>query len=142
LSDGCTPKGAVDSGDLDGCFSLSKPGLQQSLGQMAQGRQIPGLGQQQGSQGSGFAGSQARMAIFGPHHVSQGDSDANRSSGSATHGAGDRGAGREGDGSRSAEALNPATRQTPRTAAGNLHGVPLGYREQAEAYFKRIAKEQ
>ena len=32
--------------------------------------------------------------------------------------------------------------ETPRSAAGNLHGVPLGYREQAEAYFKRIAKEQ
>jgi hypothetical protein len=142
LSDSCTPKGAAESGDLDGCFSLPKPGLQQSLGQLAQGRQIPGLGQQQGGQGSGFAGSQARMAIFGPHRVSEGESEANRSSGSAAQGRGDRGTGQAGDGSRNAEALNPATHQTPRSAAGNLHGVPLGYREQAEAYFKRIAKEQ
>ena len=43
---------------------------------------------------------------------------------------------------RAAETLNPATRQTSRSAAGNLHGVPLGYRDQAEAYFKRLAKEQ
>jgi hypothetical protein len=142
LSNSCTPKGAAESGDLDGCFSLSKPGLQQSLGQMSQGRQLPGLGQQQGGQGSGFAGSQARMAIFGPHQLSQGDSDNVRSSGSANHGQGDRGFGQDRDGARRAEALNPAARQTPRSAAGNLHGVPLGYREQAEAYFKRIAKEQ
>ncbi|HUE13944.1 MAG TPA: hypothetical protein VMR25_07265 [Planctomycetaceae bacterium] len=141
LANACTPKGAAESGDLDGCFQLSKPGLQQSLQQMAQGRQIPGMGKQ-GNQGGGFAGSQSRMAVFGPHRLSEGESDAVRASGSAPHGPGVGGSDQERDASRGAETLNPKTRQTSRSAAGNLHGVPLGYRDQAEAYFKRIAKEQ
>lgn len=65
-----------------------------------------------------------------------------RASGSAPHGPGVGGSDQERDASRGAETLNPKTRQTSRSAAGNLHGVPLGYRDQAEAYFKRIAKEQ
>jgi hypothetical protein len=141
LADSGTSQGAAESGDLDGCFNLSKPGLQQSLQQMAQGRQMPGMGKQ-GGQGSGFAGSQSRMAVFGPHQLSEGESDATRANGSAQRGPGTGGIGQERDASRSAETLNPATRQSSRSAAGNLHGVPLGYREQAEAYFKRIAKEQ
>jgi hypothetical protein len=142
LTESCTPKGAAESGDLDGCFGLPKPGLQQSLQQMAQGRQLPGLGQQQGGQGGGFAGSQTRMSIFGPHQLSEGETEATRTSGSAQQGQGMGGTRPERDASRGAETLNPTTRQSSRSAAGNLHGVPLPYRDQAEAYFKRIAKEQ
>jgi hypothetical protein len=144
LTQGTTPQGAADSGDLDGCFGLSKSGLQQSLQQMAQGRQLPGLGNQGNQQGqSGFAGSQSRMAIFGPHQLSEGESEASREAGSATRGSGLGGSSSpQRDASRAAETLNPATRQSSRSVAGNLHGVPLNYRDQAEAYFKRIAKEQ
>lgn len=141
LSKCCTPKGGARSGDLDGCFKLPKPGLEQSLEQLSQGRQLPGLGTK-GGQGSGFAGSRTRMSVFGPHQVSQGTSDAPRSTGRGPQGKGDRGSGREGEALRGAESLNPAARQAARSAAGNLHGVPVGYREQAEAYFKRIAKEE
>jgi hypothetical protein len=141
LSKCCNPQNAMQSGDLDGCFKLSKPGLQESLRQMAQGRGIPGLGKQ-GNQGSGFAGSRTRMTIFGPHQLSQGESDASRSSGTANRGRGDRTSGRTRDNSRGAEALDAGARQTPRSAIGNLHGVPAGYRDQAEAYFKRLAKEE
>ena len=82
------------------------------------------------------------MSVFGPHQLAEGESDATRATGSAAHGPGVGATGPERDASRAAETLNPATRQTSRSAAGNLHGVPLGYRDQAEAYFKRIAKEQ
>jgi hypothetical protein len=134
--------GAANSGDLDGCFGLPKSGVQQALNQMSQGRQMPGLGQQQGKEGSGFAGSQTRMSIFGPHRESAGDSKAARDSGSAQQANGRGGSGAEREATRGAETLNPATRQSSRSAAGNMHGVPLPYRDQAEAYFKRIAKEQ
>jgi hypothetical protein len=142
LTKSTTSQGAAESGDLDGCFGLSQSGLQQSLQQMAQGRQGLGLGRQ-GNQGeAGFAGSQSRMSVFGPHQLAEGESDATRATGSAAHGPGVGATGPVRDASRAAETLNPATRQTSRSAAGNLHGVPLGYRDQAEAYFKRIAKEQ
>lgn len=141
LSSTPNPGNAANSGDLDGCFKLPRSGVQQALNQMSQGRQMPGLGQQ-GKSGSGFAGSQAQMSIFGPHRVSEGESNATRSSGSAQRGTGRGGAGSEREATRGAETLNPATRQTSRSSAGNMHGVPLPYRDQAEAYFKRIAKEQ
>jgi len=134
-------KGAAGSGDLDGCFGLPKAGLEQALNQMGQGRQMPGLGPQ-GQQGSGFAGSQTKMSIFGPHRMTEGGSDSTRESGSAQQGTGRGGAGPEREATRSAETLNPSTRQSSRSAAGNMRGVPLPYRDQAEAYFKRIAKEQ
>ena len=141
LKDMPSSNGAAQSGDLDGCFKLSKSGLQQALNQMGQGRQMPGLGPQ-GNQGSGFSGSQTRMSIFGPHRISEGESDAARNSGSAQQGTGRGGAGPEREATRGAETLNPSTRPSSRSAAGNMHGVPLPYRDQAEAYFKRIAKEQ
>jgi hypothetical protein len=141
LSDTPSAGGAASSGDLDGCFGLPKSGVQQALNQMAQGRQMPGLGPQ-GQSGSGFAGSQTQMSIFGPHRVSEGESDAKRNSGSAQRGTGRGSAGPEREATRGAETLNPATRQSSRSAAGNMRGVPLPYRDQAEAYFKRIAKEQ
>lgn len=141
MTDACTPTGATESGDLDGCFQLSKPGLKQSLQQMAQGRQMPGMGTL-GKQSGGYAGSRARMAVMGPHRLSEGESDAARSGGSARQGPGMAGFEHSGDAVRGAETLNPAARSTSRTAAGNLHGVPLRYRDQAEAYFKRIATGQ
>ncbi len=74
--------------------------------------------------------------------MTEGGSDSTRESGSAQQGTGRGGAGPEREATRSAETLNPSTRQSSRSAAGNMRGVPLPYRDQAEAYFKRIAKEQ
>jgi len=141
LSKCSTRKGGAQSGDLDGCFKLPRSGLEQSLEQLSQGRQLPGLGTK-GGQGSGMAGSRTRMSVFGPHQVSQGESDAVRSGGRASQGRGGRGGVRTDKAAPGAESLNPVARQAPRSAAGNLHGVPVGYRDQAEAYFKRIAKEE
>ena len=41
-----------------------------------------------------------------------------------------------------AESLTQEARDLDQSAAGNLHGVPVGYREAAEAYFERLAEER
>ena len=132
----------MESGDLDGCLKLPKPSLQQSLEQMAGSRTIPGMGQKQGSSGMGYAGSQARTTIYGPHVQSQGESDAESSQGLGRMGKDGFGAGgiHEEDG-RGAEAINPETRQATQSGVGAMRGVPVGYRDQAEAYFRRLAEE-
>ena len=43
---------------------------------------------------------------------------------------------------RAAETLNPDAREGTHSAAGNLRGVPVPYREAAEAYFRRLAEEE
>jgi hypothetical protein len=40
------------------------------------------------------------------------------------------------------ESLNPETREFSGSSVGNLRGVPVGYRDAAEAYFRRLAEEQ
>ncbi len=141
LANACTPKGAAESGDLDGCFRLSKPGLQQSLQQMAQGRQDPGVGT------AGKPGQRLRRLADADGRLRSASALRRRERRRPCERIGTSGAGHRRHRPRTrrlarAETLNPATRQTSRSAAGNLHGVPLGYRDQAEAYFKRIAKEQ
>ncbi len=44
------------------------------------------------------------------------------------------------DPARAAESLNPETREATSSAAGNLRGVPVPYRGEAEAYFRRMAE--
>jgi DNA repair exonuclease SbcCD ATPase subunit len=143
LSDCCTPKNAADSGDLDGCLQLPKPSLQQSLEQLAGGRSIPGMGQKQGNTGSGFAGSQARTTVYGPYSQSQGESDSQSSKGLGQIGRDGQGAGTSQlDEARGIEAISPETRQSSQSGVGGMRGVPLGYREQAEEYFKRLAEDE
>jgi hypothetical protein len=40
-----------------------------------------------------------------------------------------------------AELIDAMSRSTEIGGAGNLRGVPVGYRDQAEAYFRRLAEE-
>jgi hypothetical protein len=40
-----------------------------------------------------------------------------------------------------AEALNPELSATRQNTAGAMSGVPVQYRDQAEAYFRRLAEE-
>ena len=141
LSDCCNPKGATQSGDLDGCLSLPKPGMEKSLKQLSQGRSIPGMGQK-GGDGAGLEGSRAQMSIYGPHQMSQGDSDSRQSAGLGERGPGGRGRGYGQGEASSAESINPEARQTTRTGVGSMRGVPVGYRDQAEAYFQRLAEEK
>jgi hypothetical protein len=135
-------QGASQSGDLDGCLNLPRPGIEQSLKQLAQGRSVPGMGQK-GQSGAGFAGSQAKMSIYGPHQPTQGQSDARTSQAMGQTGPGGQGKGEDTkDGIPGAETINPAAREPSQSGVGGMRGVPVGYRDQAEAYFRRLAEEK
>ena len=107
---------------------------------MAQGRALPSL-RSGTSQGRGFAGSFARAAIRGPHLDSRGDAGGPSGvSGTQAHGRSYRGG---GSGQYpGAESITAESDGAAGPAAGNLRGVSVGYREQAEAYFRRLAEEQ
>lgn len=155
---------------MDGPLKLPKDRLKQCMNQLAQGRSIPGMGKPgsgsgQGEAGSGqlgrsgmggqaaggtgeaaawrpgqsFSGSQAPVTILGPH--AQKGEQQKRSGGRL---------GNDGRGSwvpigarldpNVAESLTAESADFGSSAAGNLRGVPVGYRKAAEAYFKRLAE--
>jgi len=126
------------SQDLDGCFNLPREQMRQALQQMAQSRGIPGRGTQ-GSDGSGFSGSQARMAVQGP--ATRGNQNG-AGEGQRTGGHGD-GQGTE----HGVEVLDPHESIDPSEAARRagggaaMPGVPIEYRGEAEAYFRRLAED-
>lgn len=154
----------------DGPLNLPKDRIQKALEQLAQGRGVPGMGSQgkgqgQGARGEGgvggsgqggmdgsspggnprfgagqsFRGSQAPVSVMGPHTMQQASQRDGRSGGSLGDGDG-RWAPLGGDDARAAETLNPETRDSTGSAAGNLRGVPVPYRAAAEAYFRRMAE--
>lgn len=157
-------------GGMDGPLSLSKSGLQRTLEQLAQGRGIPGLGQKPGSgngqnpgqgqsgisgesgqdgtgrgqaplwrPGQSFPGSQAPISVLGPHTMQE---QQQAPSGRF-----------QGDGRGewlpfgndplpgAAESLTPDARDSSTAGPGGLRGVPVPYRDAAEAYFRRLAEE-
>lgn len=126
------------SQDLDGCFNLPREQMREAMQQMAQSRGIPGRGQQ-GGDGSGFSGSQARMAVQGPamRGNQRGGAEGQRSGG---HGDGQ---GRD----HGVETLDPSESLDPQQAATRagggaaMPGVPLEYRDEAQAYFRRLAED-
>lgn len=133
--------------NLDAGLKLSKAGAKQSLKQLAQGRQVPGMGmkpgrsQKSGEQGQGQGGSPNRVTIAGPHQPSAG----RKESRSGKLGEGGRGQGETPDQDSfggGPESIDPQSRTGRTTSAGNLRGVPVRYRDQAEAFFKRLAEER
>ncbi|MBX3440831.1 MAG: hypothetical protein KF774_00390 [Planctomyces sp.] len=156
---------------LDGPLSLSRQRLGQCLQQMSQGRRVPGLGkrgqgqgqgeggtsggqgegqaqgQGQGGQGDGlwrpgqsFPGSQANMQVAGPRTQDARESAKNTSMQSDGRG---RGIAPEGVAlPADNESLNPESRRFSGSSGGQLRGVPVGYRDAAEAYFRRLAEER
>lgn len=128
--------------ELDKGLGLSKQQMQKALQQLSQGRNLPGFGNKQGNEGQGFSGTKARTTVMGPHIPTGNESDmlSGRMTGKA--GRGGPGHGDGGDLNLGAESLTPEARAALQNAAGNLHGTPVDYREQAEAYFKRIAEDE
>jgi len=128
--------------DLDGFFNLPRDSLQSALSQMAAGPGLPGLGRQGGS-GSGMQGSAGRVTMIGPSVP--GLNGRPRAAGRGLPGGQGEPSLGEGDGQGVAVSHEIIT-----TDAGNndmqgsisLPGVPAEYRDQAEAYFKRLAEEQ
>ncbi len=128
------------SDELDGYLSLPREAWQDAMRQLAQGRGVPHQGRS--GQGMGVGGVAGRVAVMGPAPTG-GEGD----------GAGRRGALRrpgEGRGGPAADdvAAEDAERIDAEAAAGRsagvsvLTGVPLQYREAAEAYFRRLAEDE
>ena len=144
LSDCCNPQGVAGEMPLDPGLALSRQQMLRSLQQLAQGRNLPGLNygnRGQGRHGRGFAGSMARMSIRGPHLESRGEAGGPSGvSGAQVKGGGYRGS--DGAEFPGAEAISAGSHGSAGPAAGNLRGVPVDYRDQAEAYFRRLAEEQ
>lgn len=167
----CGNAGEIAQG-LDGPLSLSLDSVQRSLDQLAQGRSLPGLprpgsgsGRQPGSGAAGtsgfsgqaeggsgefppdwrpgqsFPGSQARTPILGPRTLVE--QPPPRPGGQL--GADERGGflpDAAGDPLGEAEQLTPESRGLRPSAAGNLRGVPVPYRRDAESYFRRLAEDE
>jgi hypothetical protein len=155
---------------LDGPLRLSRERLAKNLKQMSQGRKVPGLGQQRGqgrtpgeggqqgegqSQGGGqsqdgsglwkpgqsFPGSQANSQVAGPLTEKLAEADGKDATMQSD------GHGQFTDAADSVplsdqETVNPQTRTNSGSSTGNLRGVPIGYRDAAEAYFRRLAEER
>lgn len=145
----CQGTGEQLANKIDGPLKLSKPGMQNSLKQMSQGRRMPGLpgsnpSQSEGSAGGGVAGSRTRTVIVGPHMPSEGESEVDREAARMQAGGRGRGPGMgvDSQGQASPETLIPAASRNRAVSGPNTRGVPVGYRDQAEAYFKRLAEEK
>lgn len=156
---------------LDGPLGLSKQQLRNSLNQLRRGRRPTGLGQrgrkggqspgdpdgegQGDSSGGGqAAGNQGRLR---PGQSSKrGDSDAQvmgprtqeaveTSEKSGTMQADGKGRfvlpGISGE-APSAESLTPEARRSEGVSGSTLRGVPVGYRDAAEAYLRRLSEEK
>lgn len=145
----CQGTGEALANKIDGPLKLSKPGMQNSMKQLSQGRRMPGLpgsnpSQSEGPAGSGVAGSRARTVIVGPHMPSEGESEVDREAARMQAGGRGRGpgVGVNLEGQASPESLTPAASSNRGVSGQNMRGVPVGYRDQAEAYFKRLAEEK
>lgn len=127
--------------DLDGCFSLPRPQLQQSLSQMAAARGVAALGMgSQGGSGYGMSGTMAQVGIVGPASEGyEGNSESDRQGGAGPGTGTGQGRGTEVD-RAGAERLQPDQTER-RQGAQAMPGVPQIYRQAVEAYFKRLAEE-
>lgn len=133
---------AQANNDLDGCFNLPRQNMQNALQQMASARGVPGMGSQGGS-GAGMSGAMASMSMVGPSVPGQpgGDSLAQQGRRGGRGGRGES-ASSDVDTDVHAEVIHADTTDATATRAMHLPGVPAEYREQAAAYFRRIAEEE
>jgi hypothetical protein len=131
--------------DLDGCLSMSKPGLRQALQQMTQARlgpmSKPGKrGDQPGRAGEGVSGMSATASVVGPHRP-QGkpNRESDRVGGDAeSKVAQDRPI---SEMERAKAERIDAGKSGVTSGAGSMSGVPSSYREDVAAYFRRLADE-
>lgn len=125
-------------------LGLMKRNLMQSLQQLAQGRGIPGMGdegqgKQRGGQGEGYYGSRATTTMLGPHQAGGGASNAAGQGGKVGTGSGVGGNVSKPPSPR--ETLQPGQSPTHQASGGAASGVPVKYRDLSEAYFRRLADE-
>ena len=130
------------AGDLDGCFNLPRENWHNALQQLAAGRHAPGMGEQ-GSSGMGRAGQSARMAMIGPPLPGQpgSDSDARSGRNAAAHGQGPN-ASNNPSATGYTDTVRADSANPDPDAVAHMPGVPPEYRDQAAAYFKRLAEDE
>lgn len=133
---------AQASNELDGCFNLPRQNMQNALQQMASARNVLGMGSQGGS-GAGMSSAMATMSMVGPSVPGQPGGDSLARDG-RRGGRGGRGesVSSDVDTDVQAEVIHADASGTTAASAMQLPGVPVAYREQAAAYFRRIAEEE
>jgi hypothetical protein len=129
--------------DLDRGLRLSPEGVQRTLQQLAQSQAEPPMGRSSmGGQPEAEGrspGATSRVGLHGPQPP--------RDAFSTRRGRQPNQALRRGAASLAeepagaAEVIDAASRSAKLGSAGNVRGVPVGYRDQAEAYFRRLAEE-
>jgi hypothetical protein len=137
----CDNAGSSAPGDLDRGLALSQSGIRNSLQQMAQGRAMPGLKSGQGQSGRGMGGSMSRFSLRGPSMPMTGSADGRSGRMTARQAKGRYDGSESANDAQAAESISVDSRFGTATGAGNLRGVPVGYRDQAEAYFRRLSEE-
>jgi len=157
---------------IDGPLQMARQQLRNSLSQMRRGRRPPGLGQRggKGSQGQkpgeesgdGPGGMSGGQAAGGKGRLRPGQSPKRGDSNSQVMGPRTQEAVESSDPSAtmqaettnrfvlpgvagekpSDEALSPNSRRPDGMSGSNLRGVPVGYRDAAEAYLRRLSEEK
>ncbi|MBX2850612.1 MAG: hypothetical protein KTR15_02565 [Phycisphaeraceae bacterium] len=125
-------------GQIDGPLKLTPEQRQKMMQQMAQARGVPGTtpGNNPGS-GSGYSqgGSQAPMSVRGPGGRSDDRGKRGRRNGRSDQ----ANAGSADDSAR--ESIDAGVSESREASSGYIVGVPEEFRDEAEAYFRRIADE-
>lgn len=155
---GSCPNAGGASGEIDPGLGLSRQSAQQMLEQMSRKPSLSSLGSTgqnpgnapgQGTQGGDAIGQQATRRANGPRSEFglRGPRPPIDSFGQRRRGAShrDNGLG-AGDDPRhdtlmSPESIRADAHSADRQTAGRLQSVPVGYRDQAEAYFRRLAEQ-
>ena len=123
------------------CFILPKQNMKNALKQLRQARGMPGSGSG-GRDGYGMYGSQARMSLRGPAKRSSGGGDGNRGVPSPGKGKNTKINPNDIESLTPSEALSANDLNDRTSNATQLRGTPLPYREEASAYFQRLAEDQ
>jgi hypothetical protein len=147
LAGQCPNPQGIPQNELDAGLGLSRESLQQTLQQLAQGQgqkpNLPRMGHKPGQAGQGGERGRDPSSRFGLHGPQPPRDDAftGRRQGNMDES-------REGQDTRqddaawaAAEQISADARQDAWGRAGNLRGVPVGYRDQAEAYFRRLSEQ-
>ena len=129
---------------IDGELMLTAEQLQEMMQQMAQARGIPGMGNMPGQQpspgmgGQGMGqggGSRAPMAVRGPNARPDNSGREGRRNGRTEQATG------SAQLEPGSESIDSGVGEGRETYGAYITGVPQEYREDAEAYFRRLADE-
>ena len=136
----CKNIGEAGQSDLDHALALKKQQLASSLGQLSQGRGLPGMRQGPGGDGGkGYYGTRSAVALAGPHGQSSGEGNREGPHGPQNTASQPSPRSPGNPGHASSEDLNPDRTGQRGAPGGSMPGVPTKYRGVTEDYFRRLA---